>query len=188
MKTARIGKQLALAATLCMAFSAHAQLLGRGGMLGGSNSLGAMGGLRNVTEMTGRGNMQSLSRAPASPAAPAAPAPTLLGGDGNADASGNGDVGLGVSGSKRAAGSIANNAQGTAQVARDGAQAQTDTTRGFAQASTANTRSTAQQVDAAGSVKQATSAASTVQAKPRANASTSANGSGNGNANASQGQ
>jgi hypothetical protein len=97
MKAVNIVKQLTIVATLGLAFSAHAQLLGGrgaiGGMIGGSGAggFGGMGSLGNAAQMTGRGSMLGSANSPAGITRSDSLRKSATS---NADAAGNGSAGL----------------------------------------------------------------------------------------------
>jgi hypothetical protein len=183
MKAIYIAKQLTLVATIGLAFSAHAQLLGGrggpiGGMIGGSGagSFGGMGRLDQATQMSGRGGIMGdangaaeITRNSVRKSASTSGDTNAGGAARNAGASGSGSAGLGLetSGGAGALGSAGQAAGSAAQATRQGARAQAETTRSFAQASGANAQNTVGQTNATDNARQIASAARATSVQPQ---------------------
>ncbi|MHA4869332.1 hypothetical protein ACXZ1M_16685 [Duganella sp. PWIR1] len=201
MKAIYIAKQLTLIATIGLAFSAHAQLLGGrggpiGGMIGGSGagSFGGMGRLDQATQMSGRGGIMGdangaaeITRNSVRKSASTSGDTTAGGATSSAGASGNGSgsagLGLETSGGAGALGSAGQAAGSAAQATRQGARTQAETTRSFAQASGANAQDTVGQTNAAGNARQIASAARATSVQPQltANGNGATQGTASGN-------
>jgi len=211
MKNITIAKQLLIALSIGVACSAHAQLLGRGGAVGGmiggaGNFGGQLSGMGNSSlldrsrsatsaintdelranrnaDKANSNNAQSVTPTPAAPAAKQGGLLSGVTGSDNGSGSGNAQASANADsgGIDQVAGSALQGTRGTAAPVRDGAKAQADDTRSYAQSSVATASDSAK-----GSKQAATSAArSTTDAatavQPSFNASGSASGNGSAN-------
>lgn len=211
MKNTTIAKHLLIALSIGVACSAHAQLLGRGGAVGGmiggaGNFGGQLSGMGNSSlldrsrsatsaintdelranrnaDKANSNNAQSVTPTPAAPAAKQGGLLSGITGSGSSNGSGSAQASANADSGdiSPVAGSALQGARSTAAPVRDGAKAQAENTRNYAKSSVATASDTAK-----ASKQAATSGAhgtgdAAAAVQPSFNASGSASGNGSAN-------